>query len=118
MNDFISDIHSVLDEVKPIYQKLAAAYDYYEIQYHNCAEQKEYNLWLYAMSQKYNKPLIAATDTHSLNKYKAECRKILLKILGCRPKSHSTSPGTKLLLPASMQGLPGSRWKVELKLGL
>lgn len=57
--------------------KLLRLYDYYEIQAHDDAEQKEYNLFLYEMSQKYNKPLIAATDTHSLNEYKAECRKIL-----------------------------------------
>lgn len=61
-----------------ILDKFLRTYDYYEIQPHDHAEQKEYNLWLYAMSQKYNKPLIAATDTHSLNEYKAECRKILL----------------------------------------
>lgn len=59
--------------------RLLSTYDYYEIQPHNDDKQKEYNLWLYEMSKKYNKPLIAATDTHSLNQYKAECRKILLK---------------------------------------
>ena len=52
-------------------------YDYYEIQYHNMNNQIEYNQWLYEWSQMYNKPLIAATDTHSLNNYKAECRTIL-----------------------------------------
>lgn len=52
-------------------------YDYYEIQYHNMNNQIEYNQWLYEWSQMYNKPLIAATDTHSLNEYKAECRTIL-----------------------------------------
>jgi DNA polymerase-3 subunit alpha len=61
------------------YEKLCMAYDYYEIQYHNVEDQKKYNLYLYDLSQKYNKPLIAATDTHSINKYKAECRKILMK---------------------------------------
>ena len=53
-------------------------YDYLEVQPHvHSEEQKEYNQWLYQMSLKYNKPLIAGTDTHSLNKYKAECRSIL-----------------------------------------
>ena len=52
-------------------------YDYYEIQYHNMDNQIEYNQWLYEWSQMYNKPLIAATDTHSINQYKAECRTIL-----------------------------------------
>ena len=52
-------------------------YDYYEIQYHNMDSQIEYNQWLYEWSQMYNKPLIAATDTHSLDNYRAECRTIL-----------------------------------------
>lgn len=59
-------------------ERLLAAYDYYEIQPHiNSDEQKEYNVWLVEMSEKYSKPLIAGTDTHSLNQYKAECRTIL-----------------------------------------
>lgn len=59
-------------------ERLLEAYDYYEIQPHiNSDEQKEYNLWLVKMSEKYSKPLIAGTDTHSLNQYKAECRTIL-----------------------------------------
>ena len=64
--------------------KLLSMYDYYEIQPHNNVDQKEYNLWLYEMSKKYNKPLIAATDTHSLNQYKAECRKILMLAKGIK----------------------------------
>lgn len=59
-------------------ESLIPFYDYLEIQPHiNSEEQKEYNLWLYQMSKKYNKPLIAGTDTHSINSYKAECRSIL-----------------------------------------
>ena len=34
---------------------------------------------LYIASKKYGKPLIAGTDTHSINGYKAECRSILQK---------------------------------------
>ena len=64
--------------------RLLRLYDYYEIQAHDDADQKEYNLWLYEMSKKYNKPLIAATDTHSLNQYKAECRKILMLAKGIK----------------------------------
>lgn len=64
--------------------RLLSMYDYYEIQPHNNADQKEYNLWLYEMSKKHNKPLIAATDTHSLNQYKAECRKILMLAKGIK----------------------------------
>lgn len=60
-------------------EKLIQHYDYLEVQPHvNSEEQKEYNQWLYQMSLKYNKPLIAGTDTHALNKYKAECRSILM----------------------------------------
>lgn len=61
-----------------VYDKLCETYDYYEIQYHDCDDQKEYNQYLWELSKKYHKPLIAATDTHSLNAYKAECRKILM----------------------------------------
>lgn len=61
-------------------ENLIQYYDYLEVQPHIYSEeQKEYNQWLYQMSLKYNKPLIAGTDTHSLNKYKAECRSILQK---------------------------------------
>lgn len=61
-------------------ESLIQYYDYLEVQPHiNSEEQKKYNKWLYKMSIKYNKPLIAGTDTHSLNKYKAECRSILQK---------------------------------------
>lgn len=64
-----------------IYDKLCKKYDYYEIQYHNDPEklQYNYNQFLYKLSQQYNKPLIAAGDSHSVSKYKAECRNILLK---------------------------------------
>ena len=62
------------------FHKLINKYDYYEIQPHvNSDEQKEYNLWLIDLAKCFNKPLIAGTDTHSLDKYKAECRSILQK---------------------------------------
>ena len=61
-----------LDRVDKLFQH----YDYYEIQYHG-GDQIEYNQYLYEMSKKYNKPLIVGTDTHNLDKYKAECRIIL-----------------------------------------
>lgn len=50
-----------------------------EIQYHTHNDQIEYNKSLYKWSQEYRVSLIAGTDTHSLNSYKAECRKILQK---------------------------------------
>ena len=62
------------------FHKLLTKYDYYEVQPHvNSEEQKEYNQWLVELAKKFGKPLIAGTDTHSLNKYKAECRSILQK---------------------------------------
>ncbi len=58
--------------------KLPLIYDYYEIQPHiNSEEQITYNRRLFELAKKNNKPLIAGTDTHSLNQYKAECRSIL-----------------------------------------
>lgn len=61
----------------PMYERLLKHYDYLEIQPHNYPEQIAYNCHLAEMSQKYGIPLIAGTDTHSLNQYKAECRTIL-----------------------------------------
>lgn len=68
-----------LNNLTHIIPKLLSHYDYYEIQYHNVPEQVNYNKKLYELSLKYNKLLIAGTDTHSINKYKAECRLILQK---------------------------------------
>lgn len=62
---------------KSKYVQMLKHYDYYEIQYHTFLDQIEYNRFLYKISQKYNKPLIVGTDTHSLNPYKAECRTML-----------------------------------------
>lgn len=61
------------------YEKLVKHYDYLEIQPHNCEEQKDYNIHLATLSDKYGIPLIAGTDTHSSTPYKAECRTILMK---------------------------------------
>ena len=60
------------------YREIAKHYDYYEIQPHNFPEQKQFNLHLAQLSREYGIPLIAGTDTHSLDSYKAECRSILL----------------------------------------
>lgn len=62
------------DKETLLYEKVSKHYDYYEIQYHNCDDQREYNYYLYELSKKNNIPLIVGTDTHSSNKYKAECR--------------------------------------------
>ena len=69
-----------ISEDDPIFEKLVLAYDYLEVQPHiNSQDQKDYNKKLLRISKQYNRPLIAGTDTHSLDKYKAECRAILLK---------------------------------------
>lgn len=64
---------------REIFEKLLQAYDFYEIQPHNCAEQIHYNNMLYMASKQYNKPLIVGTDTHSIDNYYAECRSMLQK---------------------------------------
>lgn len=63
----------------PKYEQLVKRYDYLEIQPHNHPEQIAFNVHLAELAEKYRKPLIAGTDAHSLNQYKAECRKVLLK---------------------------------------
>ena len=61
-----------------MYLKLLHKYDYLEIQPHvKSQEQKEYNKKLVAFSKQFGIPLIAATDTHSLDSYSAECRTII-----------------------------------------
>lgn len=65
---------------KQNYERLLKSYDYYEIQPHvKSLEQIQYNKMLYEASKRYGIPLIAGTDTHSINQYKAECRSILQK---------------------------------------
>lgn len=61
----------------PMYEKLLNHYDYLEVQAHNFGEQISYNCHLAEMSKKYGIPLIAGTDTHSIDAYKAECRSIM-----------------------------------------
>ncbi|EPY2278030.1 PHP domain-containing protein [Clostridium sporogenes] len=66
-----------LDKKNPYYEKLAEKYTFFEIQPHDYQQQRDFNMYLYKLSKKYNKPLILGTDTHSSTQYKAECRKIL-----------------------------------------
>lgn len=76
----IEEAKSELENAKIVYDKLMKTYDYYEIQPHvKSIDQIRYNKMLYEASKKYNKPLIAGTDTHSIDSYKAECRSILQK---------------------------------------
>lgn len=60
-----------------MFDKIISHYDYFEVQAHDFQEQKEFNDYLMAMSYVYSTPLIAGTDTHSINQYKAECRTML-----------------------------------------
>lgn len=71
-----------LPEDHPRYFELANKYDFFEVQPHNHPEQIEFNQRLLRLSKKLNKPLIAGTDTHSSNKYKSECRNVLLSSKG------------------------------------
>ena len=50
-----------------------------EIQHHNVKDQIEYNKRLVSLSREYNIPLIAGTDTHSLNAEHAKGRVVLQK---------------------------------------
>ena len=76
----IEEAKSELENAKIVYDKLMKTYDSYEIQPHvKSMDQIRYNKMLYEASKKYNKPLIAGTDTHSIDSYKAECRSILQK---------------------------------------
>lgn len=78
-NEQIEELEKIrLNVLENNFDKILLKYDYYEIQPHiNSEEQIAYNKRLFEWSKKYNKPLIAGTDTHSINKYKAECRSIL-----------------------------------------
>lgn len=65
-------------EKEELYFKLLHKYDYLEIQPHVKSQtQKDYNKKLVAYSKQFNIPLIASTDTHSIDQYSAECRTIL-----------------------------------------
>ncbi|MFC0903659.1 DNA polymerase III subunit alpha [Clostridium sp. MT-14] len=70
-----SPLHN-LNEDNKYFSKLCQKYTFLEIQPHDHPEQRAYNMFLYELSKKYNKPLILGTDTHSSNQYKAECREI------------------------------------------
>ena len=67
-----------LPDDHPRYMELARKYTFLEVQPHDNLDQIRFNLRLAKLSQKIGTPLIAGTDTHSSNAYKAECRKVLL----------------------------------------
>ena len=72
-------IHADNDTRKAFIKFLADNKDrcYLEIQHHNVEEQIKYNKYLYKLSQKYDIPLIAMTDTHALNEEHLLGRSIL-----------------------------------------
>lgn len=67
-----------LPDDHPRYMELARKYTFLEVQPHDNLDQIRFNLRLAKLSQEIGTPLIAGTDTHSSNTYKAECRKVLL----------------------------------------
>lgn len=71
-----------LDESNPFYEKLVRKYDFLEVQAHSHPDQRAFNEKLLGLSKKYDKLLIAGTDTHSSSKYKADCRSILMHAKG------------------------------------
>lgn len=74
----INEIQKDINELQDYLDKIIKKYKYLEVQPHvNLESQKEFNKMLVEYHYKYNIPLVAGTDTHSINKYKAECRTIL-----------------------------------------
>lgn len=68
-----------LDESDPWFERLLRRYDYLEVQPHvNSNDQMLYNAKLVELSKREGIPLISATDTHALNPYHFECRKVLM----------------------------------------
>lgn len=62
----------------PWVEDLIKKYTFLEIQPHQHPDQVALNQKLWEISKRTGIPLIAGTDTHSLNKYKAECRSVLM----------------------------------------
>jgi DNA polymerase-3 subunit alpha len=74
----IKEIENKIRNTSIYYEKIIKKYDYLEIQPHvNSKDQKDYNVKLLELSKAFDIPLIAGTDTHSINQYKAECRTML-----------------------------------------
>ena len=71
-----------LDPEDEMFLPILKRMDYLEIQPHNCRSQADYNIWLTSLAQKYHKPLVATTDSHSSDYYKNECRDILMLYKG------------------------------------
>lgn len=72
-----SPLNKLPDEC-PWIERLIEKYTFLEIQPHQHPDQVRFNQKLWELSKKTGTPLIAGTDTHSLNVYKAECRSVLM----------------------------------------
>ena len=68
-----------LPEDHPYYDRLCRKYTFFEVQPHAQQDQIAFNQRLARLAKQYGKRLIAGTDAHSINKYKSECRDILLE---------------------------------------
>lgn len=81
-----------LDENDEYYVKLLNRYDFLEVQPHaKSEEQRVFNKKLSRFCKGYGKKLVATTDVHSLNDYKAECRSVLLKAKDIHFKGDNTN---------------------------
>ena len=106
----------------PLYKKLVQSYDYLEIQPHiHSQEQIAYNRHLLQLSQQYCIPLIAGTDTHSLNAYKAECRTVLQYAKGIEFGSEDEFDLTYKSLPELIEmfrkqdAIPEEEWMASIE---
>lgn len=82
-----SPLHSDDDEMKQKFLDFVINNKnrcFLEIQHHDVQEQKDYNLFLYDLSQKYDLPLITGTDTHALNDEHMEARAVMQKAKNVR----------------------------------
>lgn len=54
---------------------------YLEIQHHCCDKQREYNKYMYSLSQSLGIPLIAGTDTHNLDEETERARELMQRAM-------------------------------------
>lgn len=79
INEEIEVFNKNIEYLRNMYVDLIKKFSFLEVQGHiESEEQKEYNKLLYKYAKKYNKELIAGTDTHSMDAYTSECRDVLI----------------------------------------
>ena len=92
LNKKIKNFEDNITYLKEMYIPILRKFDFLEIQPHvMLEEQKQLNKMLCKYAKKYNLKLIAGTDTHSLNKYQAECRMLLIEDKQKNRKKKETS---------------------------